>query len=156
VGSSQLKARLSFVWMAETGIRPFRRTEWRIVGQIEGEKMAPLCAEFGISRKTGYKIFDRRTRLKDSDGFRYIHYLLHRPNMPVEVMHLRQLGSRQHRPSDTRPLGTARLVSVRSRRNRMCLKAVSGRLGSLGECAGSGSRSEQVVEIGHRDLIASI
>jgi putative transposase len=26
---------------------------------IEGEKMAPLCAEFGISRKTGYKIYDR-------------------------------------------------------------------------------------------------
>ena len=25
---------------------------------LEGEKMAPLCAEFGISRKTGYKIFD--------------------------------------------------------------------------------------------------
>ena len=24
---------------------------------LEGEKMAPLCAEFGISRKTGYKIF---------------------------------------------------------------------------------------------------
>src|SRR5688500_14288539 len=24
-----------------------------------GEKMAPLCAEFGISRKTGYKIYDR-------------------------------------------------------------------------------------------------
>ena len=23
---------------------------------LEGEKMAPLCAEFGISRKTGYKI----------------------------------------------------------------------------------------------------
>ena len=22
---------------------------------LEGEKMAPLCAEFGISRKTGYK-----------------------------------------------------------------------------------------------------
>ena len=29
---------------------------------LEGEKMAPLCAEFGISRKTGYKIF---TRYKD-------------------------------------------------------------------------------------------
>ena len=28
---------------------------------LEGEKMAPLCAEFGISRKTGYKIFDRST-----------------------------------------------------------------------------------------------
>jgi len=26
---------------------------------LEGEKMAPLCAEFGISRKTGYKIFGR-------------------------------------------------------------------------------------------------
>jgi putative transposase len=26
---------------------------------LEGEKMAPLCAEFAISRKTGYKIFDR-------------------------------------------------------------------------------------------------
>jgi hypothetical protein len=26
---------------------------------FEGETMAPLCAEFGISRKTGYKIFDR-------------------------------------------------------------------------------------------------
>jgi putative transposase len=26
---------------------------------LEGEKMAPLCAQFGISRKTGYKIYDR-------------------------------------------------------------------------------------------------
>jgi hypothetical protein len=26
---------------------------------LEGEKMAPMCAAFGISRKTGYKIFDR-------------------------------------------------------------------------------------------------
>ena len=26
---------------------------------LEGEKMAPLCAEFGVSRKTGYKIFER-------------------------------------------------------------------------------------------------
>ena len=26
---------------------------------LEGEKMARLCAEFGISRKTDYKIFDR-------------------------------------------------------------------------------------------------
>lgn len=32
----------------------------RFVGRLlEGEKMAPLCVEFGISRKTGYKIFDR-------------------------------------------------------------------------------------------------
>ena len=26
---------------------------------LEGEKMAPLCAEFGMSRKSGYKIFER-------------------------------------------------------------------------------------------------
>ena len=26
---------------------------------LEGEKMAGLCREFGISRVTGYKIFDR-------------------------------------------------------------------------------------------------
>ena len=26
---------------------------------LDGEKMAHLCAEFGISRKTGYKIYDR-------------------------------------------------------------------------------------------------
>src|SRR5262249_40581488 len=25
---------------------------------LEGEKLAPLCAEFGISRKTGYTIFE--------------------------------------------------------------------------------------------------
>jgi transposase len=26
---------------------------------LDGEKMAALCREFAISRKTGYKIFDR-------------------------------------------------------------------------------------------------
>ena len=26
---------------------------------LDGEKMAPLCEEFGISRKTGYKIYAR-------------------------------------------------------------------------------------------------
>jgi len=30
-----------------------------VARRLEGEKMAPLCVEFGISRKTGYKIFDR-------------------------------------------------------------------------------------------------
>ena len=30
-----------------------------VARRLDGEKMAPLCAEFGISRKTGYKIFDR-------------------------------------------------------------------------------------------------
>ncbi|MDJ0607818.1 MAG: hypothetical protein QNJ67_02505 [Kiloniellales bacterium] len=26
---------------------------------LDGEKMAPLCRSFGISRKTDYKIFER-------------------------------------------------------------------------------------------------
>jgi putative transposase len=30
-----------------------------VARRLEGEKMARLCAEFGISRKTGYKIFER-------------------------------------------------------------------------------------------------
>ena len=34
---------------------------------LEGEKMAPLCTEFGISRKTGYKIFDRYKDCTDQD-----------------------------------------------------------------------------------------
>ena len=34
---------------------------------LEGEKMAPLCREFGISRVTGYKIF-KRYKLCGLDG----------------------------------------------------------------------------------------
>ena len=30
-----------------------------IAGLLDGEKMAVLCRQFGISRKTGYKIFTR-------------------------------------------------------------------------------------------------
>ncbi len=30
-----------------------------VARRLDGEKMATLCAEFGISRKTGYKIYDR-------------------------------------------------------------------------------------------------
>lgn len=29
-----------------------------VVRHLEGEKMTDLCVEFGISRKTGYKIFE--------------------------------------------------------------------------------------------------
>ena len=31
----------------------------RFVARLLGEKMAVLCEEFGISRKTGYKIYER-------------------------------------------------------------------------------------------------
>jgi hypothetical protein len=30
-----------------------------VAPRLPGEPMADLCREFGISRKTGYKIFDR-------------------------------------------------------------------------------------------------
>ena len=30
-----------------------------VARRLEGEKMAPLCAEFRISRKTGYELFNR-------------------------------------------------------------------------------------------------
>jgi len=30
-----------------------------VARRLDGEKMAPLCKEFGISRKTGYKIYER-------------------------------------------------------------------------------------------------
>ena len=32
----------------------------KFIGRVlDGEKISELCEEFGISRKTGYKIFDR-------------------------------------------------------------------------------------------------
>jgi putative transposase len=55
---------------------------------LEGEKMAPLCAEFGISRKTGYKIF---ARYKDcgvgafSDRTRRPHRQANRLPAPIEA-----------------------------------------------------------------------
>ena len=30
-----------------------------VVRLLEGEEMSSMCREYGISRKTGYKIFDR-------------------------------------------------------------------------------------------------
>ncbi len=36
----------------------------KFIGRLlEGEKMAPLCREFGISRKTGYKFWERYQRI---------------------------------------------------------------------------------------------
>jgi putative transposase len=59
---------------------------------LEGEKMAPLCAEFGTSRKTGYKIFDR---YKDcgvqafSDRSHRAHRQANRLPPPVEAVIVR-------------------------------------------------------------------
>jgi putative transposase len=59
---------------------------------LEGEKMAPLCAEFGISRKTGYKIYER---YKDcgvgafSDRSRRPHRQANRLPAPIEAVIVR-------------------------------------------------------------------
>ena len=61
---------------------------WFVARLLEGEKMAPLCAEFGISRKTGYKIYDR---YKDcgvgafSDRSRRPHRQANRLPAPIEA-----------------------------------------------------------------------
>ena len=34
-----------------------------VARRLEGESMSSLCEEFGISRKTGYKIFERYQRI---------------------------------------------------------------------------------------------
>jgi putative transposase len=55
---------------------------------LEGEKMAQLCAEFGISRKTGYKIFDRYKSSGTeafSDRSRRPYRQANRLPMPVEA-----------------------------------------------------------------------
>jgi putative transposase len=55
---------------------------------LDGEKMAPLCAEFGISRKTGYKVFNT---YKDvglpafSDRSRRPHRQANRLPAPIEA-----------------------------------------------------------------------
>ena len=35
------------------------RTSSLVAGLLDGEKMAPMCREFDISRKAGHKIFER-------------------------------------------------------------------------------------------------
>src|SRR5262245_61513037 len=66
---------------------------------LEGEKMAPLCAEFGISRKTGYKIFDR---YKDSgvQAFSDRSHRAHRQSLSGRI--------RRHRATLRHPRGGSR------------------------------------------------
>ncbi len=59
---------------------------------LEGEKMAPLCVEFGISRKTGYKIFDRykdRGLAALTDRSRRPFRQANRLPVPIEAMFVR-------------------------------------------------------------------
>src|ERR1051325_1977293 len=79
---------------------------------LEGEKMAPLCAEFGIFRKTGYKIFDR---YKDcgvhafTDRSRRPYRQANRLPAPIEGHHRAPEArvSRLGRPEDSREAAAA-------------------------------------------------
>jgi helix-turn-helix protein len=65
---------------------------------LEGEKMAPLCAEFGISRKTGYKIFERyKTCGQDAltDRSRRPYRQANRLPAPIEATIVRVKGNIQ-------------------------------------------------------------
>ena len=79
---------------------------------LEGEKMAPLRAEFGISRKTGYKIFDR---YKDcgvqafSDRSHRAHRQANRLPAPIEatIVHLQRSIPGGGRPRSGRSCASA-------------------------------------------------
>src|SRR4249920_3528694 len=47
-----------------------------VARRLAGEGMAELCREFGISRKTGYKIFDRYYRYAHQLPFQVENYIL--------------------------------------------------------------------------------
>lgn len=55
----------------------------RFVARLEGEGMSDVCREFGISHKTGYKIFNRPEALTDRSG-RPVRYANQLP-APVEA-----------------------------------------------------------------------
>ena len=72
----------------------------KFIGRIlEGEKIAPLCREFGISRVTGHKIWNRYLQ----DGNNGLYNKSRRPNKhpnqtPFEVENL-IVRLRQEKPS---------------------------------------------------------
>ena len=66
---------------------------------LDGEKMAPLCREFDISRKTGYKIFNRYRKC----GLKRLTDLSRRPyrhanQVPIQIEKL-IVSLKQDRPN---------------------------------------------------------
>ena len=69
--------------------------------RLDGEPMAELCREFGISRKTGYKIFDRYQEcgIQGADRPEPPPLSLRQPTSlhPEREARARQLGGSRHR-----------------------------------------------------------
>jgi len=60
---------------------------------LEGEKMAPLCREFGISRVAGYKIHERyKEYRKKQPGERYVWGVL---RMDARKQNFRTAGEKE-------------------------------------------------------------
>jgi hypothetical protein len=81
---------------------------------LEGEKMAPLCREFDVSRKTGYRLFER---YKDC-GLEGLSDRSRRPYGTVRYF-VREAGFR-HQMTNLSPKMTANwvLASIHSRGGR--------------------------------------
>src|SRR6266851_10450736 len=73
---------------------------------LEGEKMAALCREFAISRKTGYKIFDRykESGLENPDG----------PFAPALALQQPAAPTSCHPPSEAREAALGRSQDPRA------------------------------------------
>jgi hypothetical protein len=76
------------------GPRPVTRK--RLTASAKAES-APQCGLYRVGHYWEIVFAGHETRLKDNDGLRYIHHLVARPNIYVEVQELRLLASRQHR-----------------------------------------------------------
>jgi putative transposase len=78
-----------------------------VARRLAGEPMADLCREFGISRKTGYKIFDRYQECgvqgltdRSRRPYRYANQL------PFQVENSRAADSARRRAPATRQIST--------------------------------------------------
>src|SRR5262244_881631 len=61
-----------------------------VARRLAGEPMADLCSEFGISRKTGYKMFERYQDCGMqglTDRSRRPHHYAHKPPLPGGELH---------------------------------------------------------------------
>ena len=99
-----------------------------VARRLAGETMAELCREFGISRKTGYKIFDRYQQCgmqgltdRSRRPYRYANQL------PFQVENYVLNVKREH-PSWAEPEYPISTVSLRK---TMCPSPFGVKLGSL-------------------------
>ena len=75
---------------------------------LEGEKMAPLCREFGISRVTGYKVYDRyKTCGLDALNDRSRRPYRHANKLPYQVERTILGIKKEHPPGVLRRSGTS-------------------------------------------------